>query len=198
MAKQARADSGKRARARAQQLEQELMLLLADQLPQELLKLKPLLKVFKAVGVDPASPHARRLVSLMLVGLLSGLHRGQIERRPRRNIPNATKWIQEHDIALMLEVVDLLKQDISEREAIKRIAAEPRNNHPSLAHRFPYKPQIGRSEAGRRFSQSTPQERYAEALRQRWNKIKQDEKVQNIVALPDRWLIALGFRPTHE
>jgi len=98
----------------------------------------------------------------------------------------------------MLEVVDLLKQDISEREAIKRIAAKPRDNHPSLAHRFPYKPQTGRSEAGRRFSQSTPQERYEEALWQRWNKIKQDEKAQTIVALPDELLIALGFSPSSE
>jgi len=39
------------------------------------------------------------------------------------------------------------------------------------------------------------QERYEESLRQRWNKIKHDEKAQTIVALPDKLLIALGFSP---
>jgi hypothetical protein len=188
------------ARARAQQLEQEL-LKLADQLPQELLKLKQLLKVFKAVSVDPASLDARLLVTSMVAWLYHAIRlRGnRIERRPRRIIPSATKWTQDHDIALMLEVVDLLRQGkISERKAVKQIAKKPRNNHPSLAHRFPYEPQAGRSETGRRFSQSTPQERYEESLRQRWNKIKHDEKARTIVALPDELLIALGFSPTSE
>jgi hypothetical protein len=186
---------GKRARAKAppaDQLKQELALL-ADQLEQRLLGFPPLMKFLQAVGVDPTSPDARRLVIFMLAGLCDGITR--IEIRPRQAVPSAKKWTQDHGIALMLEVVDLLTQGISEREAIKRIAAEPRDNHPSLAHRFPYEPQAGRSEAGRRSSQSTPQERYEEALRQRWNKIKHDEKAQTIVALPDKLLIALGFRP---
>lgn len=188
MAKQARANSGKRARARAH---------LVDQLEQDLLKLKPLVKILRVYGVDPASPDAKRLVSYMLAGLYQGSRK--IERRPRQTIRNAMKWTQDHNIALMLEVVDRLKQgNISEREAIKQIAAESRDNHPSLAHRFPYKPQTGRSEAGRQFSQSTSKERYEEALWQRWKKIKQDEKAQTIVALPDGLLIAFGFSPTSE
>jgi hypothetical protein len=104
-------------------------------------------------------------------------------------------WTNDHNIALALEVLDLLRQDISEREAIRRIAAEPRNSHPSIAHRFPYKPQTGRSEAGRRFSRSTSQERFEQTLLQRWNKIKKDEKVLTIVALPNEWLRAFGFSP---
>jgi hypothetical protein len=183
---------------RAAKLGQELMLL-ADQLPRELLKLKPLLKILKAVGVDPASTDAWRLAGLMHVALFHGISKigiSKIQRRPRRAIPNAATWTRDHDIALMLEVVDLKRQDISEREAIKQIAKKPRNNHPSLAHRFPYKPQTGLSEAGRGHSQSTDQARYEETLRQRWKKIKQDEKAQTIVALPDELLIALGFSPT--
>jgi hypothetical protein len=182
----------------ANQLEQEL-LLLTDQLEHRLHGLPPLMKIFQAVGVDPASPTARLFVNLMLASLWCGMRvrlKGYpSEIQPRRAVPSAAKWTQDHDIALMLEVVDLKRQDISEREAIKRIAAEPRDNHPSLAHRFPYEPQAGRSETGRRFSQSTRQERYEESLRQRWNKIKHDEKAQTIVALPDKLLIALGFSP---
>jgi hypothetical protein len=189
----------KKSAPSADQLEQDLILL-SNKLPQELLKLKPLVKILQAVGVDPASPDAWRLAAFMTVSLYDGIRRIRPRReiRPRRAVRSAAKWAETHDIALMLEVVDLLKQDISEREAIKRIAAKPRDNHPSLAHRFPYKPQTGRSEAGRRFSQSTPQERYEEALWQRWNKIKQDEKAQTIVALPDELLIALGFSPSSE
>jgi hypothetical protein len=188
---------GKRARATAQQLEQELFEL-ADQLEQELLKLKPLVKILKAVGVDPASTAARRLVTFIVASLYYGINR--IEIQPRQAVPSAAKWTLPNEMALMIEVVDRLKQgNISEREAIKQIAKKPRDNHPSLAHRFPYKSQ-GRSEAGRRSSQSTAQERREEALWQRWLKIKKAEKARAkiIAELPPHnniWLEALGFGP---
>jgi hypothetical protein len=180
------------------QLEQKLFDL-ADQLEQRLLGFPPLMKIFQAVGIDPASPGAKLLVTFMKVspyyGINVRLKQHPREIRPRRAVPSASKWTEDHDMALALEVVDLLRQDISEREAIKRIAAEPRDNHPSLAHRFPYNPQTGRSEAGRRFSQSTAQERREKALLRRWKEIKKDEKVLTIVASPDEWLRALGFSP---
>jgi hypothetical protein len=183
---------------RADQFKQELFEL-RDQLEHRLLGFPPLMKIFQAVGVDPASPTARLLVTFMVTSLYYGikarLERYPNERRPRQAVPNAKKWTRDHDIALALEVVDLLRQDISEREAIKRIAAEPRDKHPSLAHRFPYEPQTGRSEAGRQFSQSTDQERREKAFLRRWKEIKKDEKVLTIVASPDEWLRALGFSP---
>jgi len=181
----------------ADQLEQELMLL-ADQLQQELPKFKPLVKFFQAVGVDPASTAARRLVTFIVASLYYGINR--IEIQPRQAVPSAAKWTLPNEMALMIEVNWRVEREgISEREAIKRIAAESRDEHPSPAHRFLYKAQ-SRSESGRRFSQTTAQERYEEALWQRWLKIKKAEKARAkiIAELPPHnniWLEALGFGP---
>src|SRR5262249_51732018 len=57
----------------ADQLEQKLFDL-ADQLEQRLLGFPPLMKIFQAVGIDPASPDAKLLITFMKVSLYYGIN----------------------------------------------------------------------------------------------------------------------------
>jgi hypothetical protein len=129
--------------------------LLVDLLEERLLTFEPLLKILEAVGVDPEGLNAKRLVSDMIAGLDHGI------KRMEKESTDCSRWDWIDDWNLMISI--LLRRDGSEREAIRRLAAE---------YTFPsYKRQTGR-----RTAKSNHQTQYEEALWRRWMKIKRELK----------------------
>jgi hypothetical protein len=168
----------KRARANAQ---------LIDQLEQGLLTFKPLVKLLKVFGVEPASPDVKRLVSYMMAGLYYGIKRTWKDHAPQP-ASDRRKWTLFHDTNLMLEIECCRKRyGVSEREAVSLIAEA----FPPETHCFPYRAN------GRKSPKFDPRARYEEALWRRWMMIKQRNKqwedVRAEFVSDDPFMIALGF-----
>ena len=97
---------------------------------------------------------------------------GFIAWHPRRTNRNAATWEVDHDVALLHEVVVLRSKGLSERLAIKRIAADRKKRH-----LFPYREQKYRPSA-----KGTEQRRREDALRARLHKLKSSKSVLDLIS----------------
>jgi hypothetical protein len=136
---------------------------LVCQLEQELLKLKPLMRLLEAIGVDPTGPEAEQTVSSMMAGLFRSVEK---IRQPRQAADLKAKWTPADDMTLRYDIERFRREVLSEREAVRRVAAE----YPPETHRFPYKAHRGKS------FNSDPQKLYEGALWRRWMSIKEIDK----------------------
>jgi hypothetical protein len=118
------------------------------------------LRDFEAIGVDPAGPDAKQFQFHMLVWMFHCILRMDKETAKHPS------WAWEDDKKLERAVAGLKSECGSEREAIRRIAADPAYSFSS------YKRQNGR-----RTPKSDHQTQYEKALWRRWMKIKKDKKL---------------------
>ena len=113
---------------------------LVDQLKERLLTFEPLLKILEAVGVDPAGPDAKRLVSDMLDGLDHGIQR--IKAKQSRQTANS-KWTRADDTILTLAIEwGKWNTAVSARPSggllpIRPAALPPTNPNPAEEHPSP-------------------------------------------------------------
>ncbi len=130
------------------------------------LQLKDLLR---GLGVDSSQPDAWQRGFYLLAMYHHGV--GHIAWYPRRTNRNATTWTSTHDLALLREVTILKAQGVSERCAIKQLAADPKKR--SL---FPYRRK-------RDFSSVGEQQKREAALRARLQTLKVSARGRSIFDL---------------
>jgi hypothetical protein len=127
-------------------------------------------KLLRHLGVDPSSSDAWERGFFRLAFLH---HRvGHLAWYPRRTNRNSATWTPTHDLALLQEVIVLRQGRLSERAAVRKLAADPKKRR-----LFPYRRQ------GYRFSTvEEPQKREA-ALWARLQKVKASARGTSIVDL---------------
>jgi len=128
-------------------------------------------ELLERLGLDPTLPDAWQRGFFFLAHYHHGV--GCIAWYPRRTNRNAVTWQVDHDIALLHEVAILKSDGLSERRAIKRIAADRKKRH-----LFPYREQKHRPSA-----KGTEQKRREDALRARLNKLKTSARINSILEL---------------
>jgi hypothetical protein len=126
--------------------------------------------LLRRLGVDPARSDAWQRGFFHLAALHHGV--GHLAWYPRRTNRNSATWTPTHDLALLREVVVLRQKGLSERRAVKKLAADPKKRE-----LFPYRRQ------GSRFSiDEDPQKRGA-ALWARLQKLKASTRGKSILDL---------------
>jgi hypothetical protein len=84
-------------------------------------------ELLKRLGLDPTLSDAWQRGFFLLAHYHHGV--GFIAWYPRRTNRNAATWQVDHDIALLHEVAILKSDGLSERSAIKKIAADRKKRH---------------------------------------------------------------------
>ena len=154
---------------------------LVDQLEDDLLKLKSLVQILEAFGIDPAGADAKRLVAHMVAGLYHGIQR--TPKAPHQPAPNSRGWTAVDDLRLLLDVEWCQSNhNVSDREAISLTTAA----FPAETQRFPYRAN------GRKWPKSTLQKRYENALWSRWIKNVKPARAKL------RWMAVLGVGQSRE
>ena len=126
--------------------------------------------LLRRLGVDPARSDAWQRGFFHLAALHHGV--GHLAWYLRRTNRNSATWTPTHDLALLREVIVLRQKGLSERRAVKKLAADPKKRG-----LFPYRRQ------GYRFSTvEEPQKREA-ALWARLQKVKASARGKSIVDL---------------
>jgi hypothetical protein len=126
--------------------------------------------LLRRLGVDPSSSDAWERGFFHLASLHHGV--GHLAWYPHRTNRNSATWTPTHDLALLREVIVLRQKGLSERRAVKKLAADPKKRE-----LFPYRRQ------GYRFSTvEEPQKRKA-ALWARLQKVKASARGKSIVNL---------------
>jgi hypothetical protein len=128
-------------------------------------------ELLERLGLDPALPDAWQRGFFFLAHYHHGV--GCIGWYPRRTNRNAVTWQVDHDIALLRELMISRSEGLSERRAIKKIAADRKKRH-----LFPYREQKYRPSA-----KGTEQKRREDALRARLNKLKASARTNSILEL---------------
>ena len=118
--------------------------------------------LLRRLGVDPSQPDAWSKGFFLLAYYHHGV--GHLAWYPRRTNKNAAKWKPTHDLDLLREVFLLRERGLSERNAIKKLAADRKKRH-----LFPYRNQEGPHVKG------TEQQRREYVLRARLQKLKAGE-----------------------
>jgi hypothetical protein len=136
---------------------------------------KQVIQVLESLGCDPSAPDWESAFFKM-ARLYCNV--GQIRRA--RGGSSGTKWTFKHEFTLLMEVVRLIRDGISdsERAAIKQIA-----NDPAYDNAFPYEERVDdiRVISRRRIEHDTDlrkvsRQRREDALRRRFESIKQRSK----------------------
>ncbi len=126
--------------------------------------------LLRCLGVDPSQPDAWARGFFLLTHYHDGV--GHLARYPRRTNKNAAKWTTTHDLDLLREVFLLKERGLSERSAIKKLAADRKKRQ-----LFPYRNQEGPHVKG------TEQQRREDVLRARLQKLKAEEHGRDLYAL---------------
>ena len=126
--------------------------------------------LLRGLGVDPLRSDAWERGFFCLALLHHGV--GHLAWYPRRTNRNSATWTPSHDYALLQEIFVLRQGGLSERAAVKKLAADPKKRE-----LFPYRRQ------GSRFSiDEDPQKRGA-ALWARLQKLKASTRGKSILDL---------------
>ncbi len=133
---------------------------LQERMLERILRSENHLRIFKAIGVDPSGPEAKQFQFYLLVWS------NHITVRVDKETAKHPSWTREDDDKLERAVRGLNRECGSEREAVRRIAADPAYSFSS------YKRQNGR-----KTPKSNHQTQYEKALWRRWMKIKKDKKL---------------------
>jgi hypothetical protein len=80
--------------------------------------------LLRRLGVDPSRPDAWERGFFHLAFLHHGV--GHLAWYPGRTNRNSATWTPTHDLALLQEVIVLRDKGLSERRAVKRLAADPK------------------------------------------------------------------------
>jgi hypothetical protein len=115
--------------------------------------------LLRRLGVDPSRPDAWERGFFHLALLHHGV--GYLAWYPRRTNRNSATWTSTHDLALLQEVIVLRDKGLSERRAVKKLAADPKKR--AL---FPYR------RKGYRFSTAEDLKNREAALWARLQKLK--------------------------
>jgi hypothetical protein len=127
-------------------------------------------KLLRHLGVDPSSSDAWERGFFRLAFFHHGV--GHLAWYPRRTNRNSATWTPAHDLALVREVIVLRQRGLSERRAVKKLAADPKKRK-----LFPYRRQ------GYRFSTGEDPRKREAALWARWQKLKAQARGTSIVDL---------------
>lgn len=117
-----------------------------------------LLELLRCLGIDPSDRRAWEKGFYLLAFCHHGA--GQISVYQSRTNRNAAKWTPSHDYLLLREVMIFTRNGLSERDAVKKLAADK-----TKMSQFPYRPwghSSTRSEAKNR----------EDALWARWQRLK--------------------------
>jgi hypothetical protein len=91
-------------------------------------------ELLRCLGVDPLGPDAWQRGFFLLAAFHHGV--GHLAWYPHRTNRNAATWTSSHDLALLREVMTLRERGVSERNAVKKLAADPQKRQ-----LFPYRRQ---------------------------------------------------------
>jgi hypothetical protein len=124
--------------------------------------------LLRRLGVDPSRSDAWERGFFHLAFLHHGV--GHLAWYPRRTNRNSVRWAPTHDLALLREVFLLRQKGLSERAAVKKLAADPKKRE-----LFPYRTQ------GYRFSTAEDPQKREAALWARLQKLKASARGKSIV-----------------
>jgi hypothetical protein len=128
-------------------------------------------KLLRCLGVDPADPRAWHKGFHFLALYHHTL--GHLAWYPKRSSQQAAKWTPNDDLNLLREVTLLKNQGVSERSAIKKLAANPKKYG-----LFPY-----RTQSQRHDPKKNEQENRADALRARLAKLKSSANLDSLLEM---------------
>jgi hypothetical protein len=126
--------------------------------------------LLRRLGVDPSRPDAWERGFFHLAVLHHGV--GHLAWYPRRTNRNPATWTPAHDLALLQEVIVLRQRGVSERAAVRKLAADPKKRE-----LFPYR------RHGYRFSTAEDPRNREAALWARLQKLKASARGTSIVDL---------------
>jgi hypothetical protein len=116
-----------------------------------------------ALNVDSSRPDVWKRAFIRLAFIHHGM--GHLQWRPRILKKNAATWSSEHDMKLLEEMSALKAQRLSDRAAVRKLAADR-----AKQKLFPYRPQRATSVAGGK-------ERREEALWRHWQKLRSRQPI---------------------
>jgi hypothetical protein len=126
--------------------------------------------LLRHVGVDASKSDAWERGFFHLAVLHHGA--GHLAWYPYRINRNSATWTPTHDLALLREVIVLRQKGLSERRAVKKLAADPKKRQ-----QFPYRKQ------GYRFSTAEEPQKREAALWARLQKLKASARGTSIIDL---------------
>jgi hypothetical protein len=128
-------------------------------------------ELLRHLGIDPSQPDAWLRGFFFLAHYYQGV--GRMAWYPRRANRNAATWTLTADLALLAEVTMLTNQGLSERGAIKKLAADR-----GKRQLFPYRRQTLRHSA-----KGTEQQQREANLRSRLQKLKTGARERGLFGL---------------